>query len=329
MPTAHYETLGVRDGAPAAEVRRAYLDLARRLHPDRWIDASPDERADVERRMQAINEAWRVLGNPGRRVAYDAVAGGGPNRRRVRRREANGFSTGALFDPTISDRPTSRRGSCAPAVGGARPRARRHLRVHRLRHLRLRRDVRRGRRRASSATAVPPKRRRATPRAPGPSSPRSSRSGMCPAGTEPFQPADRNVALCLASVVCRSCASVEPDHLVLMSPDPEPLVAWYARRARPRGAPAGRSGGANEVPFVSLRVSPTLPHRRHAGRADRRERRPRRARRRRRRPRRAGSVGPLRRSRWARPTCSAPAASGAACTCGIPTATCVELRTYS
>ena len=68
---SHYEILEVADGAPPEEVRRAYLDLARRLHPDRWVDASPAQRAEAERRMQEVNEAWRVLGNAGRRIAYD------------------------------------------------------------------------------------------------------------------------------------------------------------------------------------------------------------------------------------------------------------------
>ena len=72
MAASHYETLGVAEGADPDDVRRAYLELARRLHPDRWSDGSPQERAGVERRMQEINEAWRVLGNAGRRLAYDS-----------------------------------------------------------------------------------------------------------------------------------------------------------------------------------------------------------------------------------------------------------------
>lgn len=72
MAASHYETLGVAESAPAEEVRRAYIDLARRLHPDRWVDASPAARADTERRMQQVNEAWRVLGDARRRRAYDA-----------------------------------------------------------------------------------------------------------------------------------------------------------------------------------------------------------------------------------------------------------------
>jgi hypothetical protein len=96
----HYDTLGVDDGADPEVVRRAYLEMARRLHPDRWIDASPAERTDVERRMQEVYEAWRVLGNPARRLAYDT------GRRRVRPVSAPvgaPFVSGDLF--AVDDRP--------------------------------------------------------------------------------------------------------------------------------------------------------------------------------------------------------------------------------
>ncbi|HET7488682.1 MAG TPA: VOC family protein [Acidimicrobiales bacterium] len=48
---------------------------------------------------------------------------------------------------------------------------------------------------------------------------------------------------------------VGPDHVVLVSADPERLVAWYRDRlgAQPERLDAWRSG---EVPFVSLRVGP-------------------------------------------------------------------------
>jgi len=96
VAASHYETLGVADGADPEEVRRAYLDLARRLHPDRWVDASSAERAEADRRMREVNEAWRVLGNPGRRLAYDV------GRRRARVAPAStpghhGFTSGDLF----------------------------------------------------------------------------------------------------------------------------------------------------------------------------------------------------------------------------------------
>ena len=64
----HYEVLGVVPAADEATLHEAYLDLARRHHPDRvGGDAA---------RMQAINEAWATLGDPVRRARYDRSLGG-------------------------------------------------------------------------------------------------------------------------------------------------------------------------------------------------------------------------------------------------------------
>lgn len=61
--TTHYEVLGLSTGASQAEIRRAYLDLARRHHPDR---AGGDAV-----RMRAVNDAWAALGSPAGRALYD------------------------------------------------------------------------------------------------------------------------------------------------------------------------------------------------------------------------------------------------------------------
>jgi len=61
----HYERLGVARSASATEIRTAYRALARRTHPD--VNGS-----GVDASMAAVNEAWRVLGDPDRRAAYDA-----------------------------------------------------------------------------------------------------------------------------------------------------------------------------------------------------------------------------------------------------------------
>ena len=68
----HYEVLGVPTGADPAEIRRAYVKLARRFHPDAHAGRSPAERAHADRRMRDVNEAWTALSDPERRRAYDA-----------------------------------------------------------------------------------------------------------------------------------------------------------------------------------------------------------------------------------------------------------------
>lgn len=67
----HYEVLGIEQGSGAAEVRKAYLDAARRYHPDFHVDADEGTRRTNARRMQALNQAWEVLGDASSRAAYD------------------------------------------------------------------------------------------------------------------------------------------------------------------------------------------------------------------------------------------------------------------
>jgi hypothetical protein len=58
-----YDVLGVALTASDVEIRRAYVALARRFHPD----TNPEG----EERMRAVNEAWAVLGDKQRRTEYD------------------------------------------------------------------------------------------------------------------------------------------------------------------------------------------------------------------------------------------------------------------
>ena len=54
------------------EVREAYREQALLLHPDRQREASPDQVRDAARQMRQVNDAWRILGDPTLRAAYDA-----------------------------------------------------------------------------------------------------------------------------------------------------------------------------------------------------------------------------------------------------------------
>jgi curved DNA-binding protein CbpA len=68
---SHYDALGVDPKASAAEIRKAYLARARRVHPDFHTGDDPATRADAEQQMRALNEAWAVLGDEATRRAYD------------------------------------------------------------------------------------------------------------------------------------------------------------------------------------------------------------------------------------------------------------------
>ncbi len=62
----HYQRLGVPPTAEVADIKAAYRELARRNHPDLASGSGGHD-------MAAVNEAWRVLGDPERRRAYDAT----------------------------------------------------------------------------------------------------------------------------------------------------------------------------------------------------------------------------------------------------------------
>jgi len=61
----YYEVLGIARSATRNEVRKAFLRLARRHHPDVG-SGQGDEPDFIE-----INEAYEVLINPRKRAAYD------------------------------------------------------------------------------------------------------------------------------------------------------------------------------------------------------------------------------------------------------------------
>jgi len=60
-PSSAWRVLGVRPGADATEIKRAYRRLVRAYHPDLHPDASDPERRDLAERFHAVTTAYRAL----------------------------------------------------------------------------------------------------------------------------------------------------------------------------------------------------------------------------------------------------------------------------
>jgi len=64
----YYQTLGVSRTANAAEIKKAFRNLARKYHPD----VAKDKRT-AEGKFKEVNEAYEVLGDPDKRQKYDQL----------------------------------------------------------------------------------------------------------------------------------------------------------------------------------------------------------------------------------------------------------------
>ncbi len=66
-----YEVLGVDRSASLDDIRGAYRQKARTLHPDRLIDEPPEVVKRSSEQFAEVAQAWEILRDPERRRAYD------------------------------------------------------------------------------------------------------------------------------------------------------------------------------------------------------------------------------------------------------------------
>lgn len=71
----YYESLGVSRDADESEIKKAYRQKAKELHPDR----NPENRAQAAEDFKRIAEAYEVLSDSQRRAQYDRYGHAGPD----------------------------------------------------------------------------------------------------------------------------------------------------------------------------------------------------------------------------------------------------------
>jgi hypothetical protein len=71
MARTLYDVLGAPMAASSEELRQAYRNRARELHPDRRLARDGREPDALGGAMRELNEAWRVLRDPAGRAVYD------------------------------------------------------------------------------------------------------------------------------------------------------------------------------------------------------------------------------------------------------------------
>jgi curved DNA-binding protein CbpA len=93
----YYQILGVEEQASSDEIRKAYLKLAKKLHPDRFPN-DPEKKSAAQAEFARVTRAHEVLGDARQREEYDAL------RTLARNRAAldTGMPGGSGADPAVS-----------------------------------------------------------------------------------------------------------------------------------------------------------------------------------------------------------------------------------
>ncbi|CAE7386453.1 Dnajb14 [Symbiodinium necroappetens] len=101
----YYTVLGVQRDARQVQIKKAYFELAKQMHPDRHHGTDVEEGAT--RAFEHLQKAYSVLSNPEKRRAYDATLG--DNGEGAAAQAFRGQGTGPLGGPSWLHRAEDRK----------------------------------------------------------------------------------------------------------------------------------------------------------------------------------------------------------------------------
>ena len=93
----YYSILGVTQNDTVEEIKKAYLRLAQKYHPDRFQD--PDEKQNAHEQFSKVTESYRVLSDEKLRAEYDKSLDKGVKPKEVARetQAKNAFKRAIVF----------------------------------------------------------------------------------------------------------------------------------------------------------------------------------------------------------------------------------------
>ena len=68
----YYKILEVPENATDEQIKSNYKKMALKWHPDRWVNGTEEEKKSAEEKFKQLNEAYSVLSDKNKRMAYDS-----------------------------------------------------------------------------------------------------------------------------------------------------------------------------------------------------------------------------------------------------------------
>lgn len=71
MKKNYYEVLGISKEADSLEIKKAYREMAKKYHPDKYINENEKLKKEAEEKFKECSDAYEILSDSAKRQIYD------------------------------------------------------------------------------------------------------------------------------------------------------------------------------------------------------------------------------------------------------------------